>query len=351
MKKLLASFVSIVSALALAACGKAFTGGSGVPVFSTMDGKMTLTLISKDELELSTIGRPTLLCKYSEQADSLRVVVTALGSQQVLYVKRIPSGLQGPKGEILLDAKSLTAAKKAEELALVAQLEKRRATEKQLLEEEQRLVSMWNAASSPNKIIDQLKLRKPDGPEIDIILSDVSIKYTRIQHGFANVSEDIWFGEIASITIEGEHMEISYKKRWEYGASPSIGYNLRDLGDQAVAITSKTQEAFKEWQVKWPGLSQVYQQLERIDNERPEEEKREAIEQASTLIIGTWQDENSVVEYFADGRGSCKSEDGTIEPYAWSVKDGFIHFPGERSCEIKRRVLALIKREKAEIFQ
>ena len=53
--------------------------------------------ISSGELEYHTEGS-TFLCKYSSQQDSLRVVMTVHGTQQVLYFRRTPTGLLSERG-------------------------------------------------------------------------------------------------------------------------------------------------------------------------------------------------------------------------------------------------------------
>src|SRR5258706_303451 len=55
-------------------------------IYRTHDNISSITLISPEELEFRANGT-TFLCKYSRQPDGLRVILTALGSQQVLYFR------------------------------------------------------------------------------------------------------------------------------------------------------------------------------------------------------------------------------------------------------------------------
>jgi rRNA maturation protein Nop10 len=73
-------------------------------VYKSPDGRTVLTLISKDECELSNDGT-ILLCKYTKPNDTLRIVTTALGTSQVLYYRFIEQGLQAEDGRTLLEPK------------------------------------------------------------------------------------------------------------------------------------------------------------------------------------------------------------------------------------------------------
>lgn len=72
-------------------------------VFRSLNRALSITLVSSDELELTTKG-PTYLCKYSEHEGNMRVTMTASGSNQVLYFRRVPDGLQSNDGMTLYSA-------------------------------------------------------------------------------------------------------------------------------------------------------------------------------------------------------------------------------------------------------
>jgi tetratricopeptide (TPR) repeat protein len=78
-------------------------------VYRAFDGNTVLTLISRDECELQN-QRQTLLCKYTKQPEALRVVVTAFGTNQVIYYRFISEGIQDNEGRILLSPESYLAA-------------------------------------------------------------------------------------------------------------------------------------------------------------------------------------------------------------------------------------------------
>ena len=78
-------------------------------VYRSFDGRTTLTLISRDECELNE-GGTTLLCKYIKQSDALRVVLTTMGTNQVVYYRVTDQGIQDNHGNLLLSPDRYAAA-------------------------------------------------------------------------------------------------------------------------------------------------------------------------------------------------------------------------------------------------
>lgn len=78
-------------------------------VYRSLDGRTALTLISRDECELRDSGR-TILCKYTRQADALRVVATVLGTNEVVYYRLVEQGIQDNSGSVLFSPARYTAA-------------------------------------------------------------------------------------------------------------------------------------------------------------------------------------------------------------------------------------------------
>ena len=78
-------------------------------VYRSFDDDTALTLISSEELELRN-GKTTLLCKYSNPAGALRVIITTLGTNQVVYYRFTDTGLKDNDGRLLLSPKSYAAA-------------------------------------------------------------------------------------------------------------------------------------------------------------------------------------------------------------------------------------------------
>lgn len=93
-------------------------------VFRGVSDAAAIKIVSDDELEFTAErDGPNLVCKYSRDGDSLRIVVTLLGSPQAVYFKFIPEGLQRSNGTILYDnahfdaASSAAAAERERQLA------------------------------------------------------------------------------------------------------------------------------------------------------------------------------------------------------------------------------------------
>ncbi len=70
-------------------------------IYRTADDQQIITLVSPDELELR-VGGTNLICKYTKQDDTLRVVANIVGTTQALYYRITPQGLQSNDGTILL---------------------------------------------------------------------------------------------------------------------------------------------------------------------------------------------------------------------------------------------------------
>jgi len=106
------ALVLIATALALAAGADAeLRCGS---VFRSVNDAQRIKIASDDELEFTPDrDGPNYVCKYSRDGDSLRVVVTVLGSSQAIYFKFVLEGLQRPDGTILYDDAHFEAASKA----------------------------------------------------------------------------------------------------------------------------------------------------------------------------------------------------------------------------------------------
>lgn len=74
-------------------------------IFRTADDRQAITLISQDELEMrgGDAGPDNLICKYTRQDDTLRVVKTMLGTTLAVYYKITPEGLKANDGTVLFN--------------------------------------------------------------------------------------------------------------------------------------------------------------------------------------------------------------------------------------------------------
>ncbi len=104
--------IAIFSA-ALALRASADTTDLRGAVFRGVKDTPRIKTVSDNELEFTPDrSGPNLVCKYSRDGESLRVVVTLLGSPQAIYFKFVPDGLQRSDGTILYDAAHFEAASK-----------------------------------------------------------------------------------------------------------------------------------------------------------------------------------------------------------------------------------------------
>lgn len=131
--------------------------------YRTQDGRSAITLISSDELEYRVRDGRTLLCKYTSQQDALRVIVTALGTQEVLYFRRVPNGLVSNDGILYLNPSGLAEAQRQAELAMRAQQEAQ-AAEQGRLAETQRLAALAAQRAAEEQRLADERARK-EAPE------------------------------------------------------------------------------------------------------------------------------------------------------------------------------------------
>src|SRR5438874_3886086 len=103
--------LSIATALVLPASAETNLLGA---LFRALTDAPRIKVISDDELEFTPErDGANLVCKYSRDGVSLRVVATVLGSTQAIYFKFVSEGLQSPDGTILYDVAHIEAASKA----------------------------------------------------------------------------------------------------------------------------------------------------------------------------------------------------------------------------------------------
>lgn len=101
--------------------------------YQTRNGRSAITLISAEELEYRN-GDTTLLCKYTDQGNALRVIVTALGTQQVMYFRRVSDGLISNGGEVFLNPAGLLEVQRQDEIARQQRMKAEAAAERERVE-------------------------------------------------------------------------------------------------------------------------------------------------------------------------------------------------------------------------
>ncbi len=102
------------------------------------------------------------------------------------------------------------------------------------------------------------------------------------------------------------------------------GGQTRDAGNSGAAVPAR--EAFSQ-----------------VTNVRLVESRVTAaqLEAASKLILGRWRDENSYVEYRADGTCSWRLDSGTVKNNKWRTEGEMIFEEGGEGEKVQRRILEL----------
>jgi len=121
-------------------------------VYRSQDGSVTITMTSPDELELAQSG-VNLICKYTRQANAIRVVETVMGTSQAVYYQVIPEGIQGPDGRILYSPSALQKVLAAAELAKRQAEERDREQAEEQVREQQMLAERLQESHTPKAVI------------------------------------------------------------------------------------------------------------------------------------------------------------------------------------------------------
>jgi len=105
--------MSIIVALSLLVVAPAAWAESLNPgeVYTSLDGKRTIEVISKSDLEI-TKGGDILLAQYNFRGGKLRAVYTSRGTKMVEYYQLTHDGLKDKDGNILYSKKGLATRKK-----------------------------------------------------------------------------------------------------------------------------------------------------------------------------------------------------------------------------------------------
>lgn len=196
----------------------AFNGQS----YRTQDGRSAVTLISAEELEYRVPDGTTFLCRYSDQRNALRVIVTALGTQQVLYFRRVPDGLISNDGMVYLNPSALAELQRREELERHRQEAARAEQEREQLQEQQRAAIRLQESHVGRAVLFESKeaaVLNLFPSEIFFVtnttVSDVAITFTgseRIpdarntdKHKTDPFELSFWFGESGEPTIANDY--------------------------------------------------------------------------------------------------------------------------------------------------
>lgn len=85
-------------------------------IYRAIDDSEIIKLVSNDELELRHQSE-NLICKYTKQGDTLRIVVNIFGTSQALYYKMTPEGLVDEHNHVLYEPAAYEKAARQAQLA------------------------------------------------------------------------------------------------------------------------------------------------------------------------------------------------------------------------------------------
>lgn len=195
-------------------------------VYRSINGQNALTLVSSDELELRE-GNTTLLCKYSKQPDALRVVMTAMGTNQVIYFRFINVGLQDNEGRVFLSPQAYVAAVEQSRIAQERAENEQREAERQQKEHQAHLTDLLAKAKEHHRTIRTESVLSQHFQTFEpakIVLTDADMTYSN-----ERITRVIWFGDIRKIEPLNQN-------------PPTTVINTSNGGDWFISFSSQDQE-------------------------------------------------------------------------------------------------------------
>ena len=233
-------------------------------VYRSFDDQIALTLISRDECEIRTQGT-TLLCKYTKQADALRIVTTALGTNQVIYFRFTDQGIQDNQGTTLLSPERYSAA--MEQVRLTREREaqaqreaerQRRQAEERAQQETARLAALLTKSKAQTKVIAKFPLVVGEfTSRFDPSLATITDVSMRLQFASNDPPhpDTIWFSEIVGFENWDEtrnHFGVMYKRPNDYSPN-TVFLEFKNL-KAADALYNSLKQSLEAWRKTYPDL-------------------------------------------------------------------------------------------------
>lgn len=220
-------------------------------VYQTLNQRKTITLVSADELEHHN-GDFNLVCKYTKQGDTLRLVENVMGTTQAVYFKITPQGLRGNDGTILYSPSGRRKAIEEIQLAKQRQEEERREIQAEIVR-----------SRVQNREIRSFELKpsEPGGYYLQhlytpsrINVTDVSV---RLDFPDKEPSETVYFSDITHFDYFENIMGVTFKSlliiKWIYKDGVNVEFKLGTATEpQAGVIRQAVSQAYKAWKEKFP---------------------------------------------------------------------------------------------------
>lgn len=250
-----ASFVSTMKAIIIGGfagllmlfVGDLRSAGEAEPfhrqVYRSFDGHKALTLISGDECELRD-GDTTILCKYTKEPDALRVIATALGTNEVIYFRFTSAGIVDNHGLGLLTPEGY-----AEMATKIANMDREKSVR------EERTATLTTEAKKPTKVLGEYRASYGgwDKELHTLTVSDVDLSDK--EKGFT-----IWFGELSSVSYDkgsssGYDVLVVENAAKDFGSTPNFNWYFTNQQDQ-MTFCETLDTAVKAWRAKYHEVPQ-----------------------------------------------------------------------------------------------
>jgi len=215
---------------------KPFKGES----FRTADGSSVITPISPEEAEFRLSNGTTLLCKYTEQEDALRVVASVNGTQQVIYFKRVPNGLSN-EGMTYLNATAYAEEQQKQKVA------------------RERIATMVAESKKESKTLHTMLLPKHTSPYnrsvilgVELVITDVSVNIRKQTTN--EIIEQCWYAEIKGHFINPFATRIVAP--WLTNEHPKSAFEFDQTTEESARDTvTKLNAALNNWRTRFPELA------------------------------------------------------------------------------------------------
>ena len=217
-------------------------------IYRRHDDSKTIILISRDECEVKQGGK-TFLCKYTKQDDALRVVMSVMGSTEVVYYKIVPHGLKEENGPILRNEIQYNALKKAQEDAARVESEK--------------IAALIAESKQQTEPIFKFRVRgwiEPPPSSGDVLVMKNYVDITVVREG-KKLHDLVWYGDI-------ERLPAYWRGDIDFGIrAPGNGYQggfsdfkFKFEKDQdGAALTQRFNSAVTDWKNRYGAITEEYE--------------------------------------------------------------------------------------------
>lgn len=226
--------------------------------YRTFDGRKALTLISRDECEFRD-DQTTLLCKYNQQDNTLRVVMNVLGTQQVVYFRNTTNGIQDNQGTEFLTPQAHTArVTELREREERAQNAREEIQARLRAERDRRQHLRAKATAQPTKPIRSFNIPQETFAGFSTIdRVDVADKALTLHNKDSNESITLWFFDFDGLSDEpggDRSVQTRLIHVGSFEKSPNRIYEMFYVDNQRwlADFKSTVEKAYTSWKKQYP---------------------------------------------------------------------------------------------------